>query len=195
MAIKNTLGDRRQFTIIEDTAVSIDHLYEYVIYLLSLYNKYDLQYVIYGHAGNGNLHTRPILDSRNNFEDRLHSKQASILKNITYKTFKKIFEYRGTITAEHGDGISRTPFIKNVYNNFVYSYFSYLKKSFDPLNLLNPGKKVPVIRSINLCFFSKSFGDINYYSYEIFRIILYSSIQFCIYPNCYLIPLLCLYKR
>jgi FAD/FMN-containing dehydrogenase len=143
MAIKNTLGDRRQFTIIEDTAVSIDHLYEYVIYLLSLYNKYDLQYVIYGHAGNGNLHTRPILDSRNNFDDRLHSKQTSILKNITYKAFKKIFEYRGTITAEHGDGISRTPFIKNVYNNFVYSYFSYLKKSFDPLNLLNPGKKIP----------------------------------------------------
>jgi FAD/FMN-containing dehydrogenase len=143
MAIKNTLGDRRQFTIIEDAAVSIDHLYEYVIYLLSLYNKYDLQYVIYGHAGNGNLHTRPILDSRNNFDDRLHSKHASILKNITYKAFKKIFEYRGTITAEHGDGISRTPFIKNVYNNFVYSYFSYLKKSFDPLNLLNPGKKIP----------------------------------------------------
>lgn len=142
MAIKNTLGNRRQFTIIEDTAVSIDHLYEYVIYLLSLYNKYDLQYVIYGHAGNGNLHTRPILDNHNNSDDHLHSKQARILKNITYETFKKIFEYRGTITAEHGDGISRTPFIKNVYNNFVYSYFSYLKKSFDPLNLLNPGKKV-----------------------------------------------------
>ena len=143
MAIKNTIGNRKQFTIIEDTAVSINHLHEYVIYLLSLYNKYDLQYVIYGHIGNGNLHTRPILDNDNNSEDYLHSKQERILQNITYGTFKKIFEYRGTITAEHGDGISRTPFIKNVYNNFVYSYFSYLKKSLDPLNLLNPGKKVP----------------------------------------------------
>jgi glycolate oxidase len=141
MAIKNTVGNRRQFTIIEDTAVSIDHLHEYVIYLLSLYKKYDLQYVIYGHVGNGNLHTRPILDNYNISDDR-HSKHAGILQNITYETFEKIFEYRGTITAEHGDGISRTPFIKNVYNNFVYSYFSYLKKSFDPLNLLNPGKKV-----------------------------------------------------
>ncbi|MDN5845197.1 MAG: hypothetical protein L0H53_02860, partial [Candidatus Nitrosocosmicus sp.] len=64
-------------------------LHEYVIYLLSLYNKYDLQYVIYGHAGNGNLHTRPILDDHNNSEDHLHSKQARILKNLTHETFKK----------------------------------------------------------------------------------------------------------
>ncbi|WP_458747623.1 FAD-linked oxidase C-terminal domain-containing protein [Candidatus Nitrosocosmicus sp. T] len=65
-----------------------------------------------------------------------------------------MFEYRGTITAEHGNGISRTTFIKNIYNNFVYSYFSYLKKLLDPLNLLNLGKK-PIIRSVNTCFFFK----------------------------------------
>ena len=108
MAIKNTVGNRRPFTIIEDTAARLIIFHEYVIHLLSLYNKYDLQYVIYGHVGNGNLHTRPILDNHNNSEDHLHSKQAKILQNITYETFKKIFEYRGTITAEHGDGISRT---------------------------------------------------------------------------------------
>ncbi|HSA74833.1 MAG TPA: FAD-binding oxidoreductase [Candidatus Nitrosocosmicus sp.] len=140
MAIKYTVGNRKPFTIFEDTAVSIDHLYEYIIYMLTLYNKYDLSYVIYGHLGNGNLHTRPIITDSGHSDNLLNPKQTKILQDITNLIFKKVQEYKGTITAEHGDGISRTPYINNVYNDYIISYFTYVKKSFDPLNILNPGK-------------------------------------------------------
>ena len=139
-AIKYTVGNRKPFTIFEDTAVSIDHLYEYIVYMLTLYNKYNLSYVIYGHLGNGNLHTRPIITNSGKSDNLLDSKQTKMLGDITKLIFKKVHEYKGTITAEHGDGISRTPYIKNVYNDFILSYFSYIKKSFDPLSILNPGK-------------------------------------------------------
>jgi len=140
MAIKYTVGNRKPFTIFEDTAVSINHIHEYITYMLTLYNKHDLSYVIYGHLGNGNLHTRPILTDSNNSDDVLNSTQTKMLDDITKSLFQKVKEYKGTITAEHGDGISRTPYIKNVYNSFILSYFEYIKKSFDPSNILNPGK-------------------------------------------------------
>lgn len=140
MAIRYTVGNRKPFTIFEDTAVSIEHLYDYIVYMLALYKKYDLPYVIYGHLGNGNLHTRPIIIDSNESDGQLDSKQMKILEDITNLIFKKVQEYRGTITAEHGDGIFRTPYIRNVYNDFILSYFTYVKKSFDPLNILNPGK-------------------------------------------------------
>ncbi len=142
MAIKYTVGNRKPFTIFEDTAVSIDHIYEYVTDVLALYNKYNLSYVIYGHLGNGNLHTRPLITDSSSSDDLLNLTQTKMLHDITNSIFKKVKEYRGTITAEHGDGISRTPYIKNVYNSFILSYFKYIKKSFDPSNILNPGKIV-----------------------------------------------------
>ena len=140
MAIKYTVGNRKPFTIFEDTAVSVNHLYEYITYMLALYNKYDLSYVIYGHLGNGNLHTRPIITDSNNSDNVLNLTQTKMLGDITNLIFKKVKEYKGTITAEHGDGISRTPYIRNVYNSFILYYFEYIKRSFDPSNILNPGK-------------------------------------------------------
>ena len=110
--------------------------------MLALYNKYNLSYVIYGHLGNGNLHTRPLITDSSSSDDLLNLTQTKMLHDITNSIFKKVKEYRGTITAEHGDGISRTPYIKNVYNSFILSYFKYIKKSFDPSNILNPGKIV-----------------------------------------------------
>jgi glycolate oxidase len=139
-AIKYTVGNRKPFTIFEDTAVSICHLHEYITFMLNLFKEYGLSYVMYGHLGNGNLHTRPIITDNGNSDDQLDSKQTMMLDNITHLIFSKVREYKGTITAEHGDGISRTPYIKYVYNSFILYYFNYIKKSLDPLNILNPGK-------------------------------------------------------
>lgn len=140
MAIKNTVGKRKPLSMIEDITVSVDYLHDYLIYLLMLYREYELHYVIYGHLGNGNLHTRPIIDSNSN--NISYSKEKLILEKIIASLFVKVHDLRGTITGEHGDGISRSPFIMNMYGNFVYGYFKYLKRSFDPLNILNRGKKI-----------------------------------------------------
>lgn len=140
VAIKNTVGTRKPFAIIEDTVVNPIHIYDYVKFLLYTYKKLGFSYVIYGHVGDGNLHTRPVINDDPNIFSL--EKIDELLKNLANIVFDKAIELKGTITGEHGDGIARTPYVKKVYGDFVYSYFQYLKTSFDPDNRLNPGKKV-----------------------------------------------------
>ena len=66
--MKLTIGSRKPLGLIEDTVVNPNVLYDYTNFLLQKYNDYNLDYVIYGHAGNGNLHTRPIIDTKSNNE-------------------------------------------------------------------------------------------------------------------------------
>lgn len=141
-AIKHTVGDRKPLTLFEDTAVSINHIYDYIAHILKLYKEHNLSYVIYGHLGNGNLHTRPITADDIFIDRRSHRKQSEVMESLAHSIFNKVYEFRGTITAEHGDGISRTPYIKNVYNEHVVNCFRQIKSSLDPLNILNPGKIV-----------------------------------------------------
>jgi glycolate oxidase len=142
MAIKNTLGDRKPMGIIEDVAVSPDNLYEYINFLLKLYSEYNLSFVIYGHMGDGNLHTRPIIDHSSTVSFDSH--QELLNKTFAKVVFDKVLQFRGTITGEHGDGITRSPYIEKMYGPYAYSFFKYLKKSFDPTYMLNPGKKVMI---------------------------------------------------
>jgi FAD/FMN-containing dehydrogenase len=53
-----------------------------------------------------------------------------------------VFEFKGSVSAEHNDGIIRTPYLERMYGKKVYSLFEEVKKIFDPLHIFNPGKKV-----------------------------------------------------
>jgi len=65
------------------------------------------------------------------------------LKDLkTSKSSTRILKYGGSITAEHNDGLIRTPFLKQMYGEDIYSLFAEVKNIFDPLNIFNPGKKV-----------------------------------------------------
>ena len=100
-AMKMTVGSRKPVGLIEDTVVSPDILYDYSRFLLQEYNDNKLDYVIYGHAGNGNLHTRPMI----NTESQSELEQFNIVAD---EVFNKVISCGGTITGEHGDGIART---------------------------------------------------------------------------------------
>lgn len=133
--MKLTLGSRKPISLIEDTVVNPEYLYEYTLFLLDVYKKYKLDYVFYGHAGNGNLHTRPIIDTASNSYKHL-------IDSLTADVFSKVYEFSGSITAEHGDGISRTKYISQMYGNIIFDIFKKIKFIFDPTNIMNPGKKI-----------------------------------------------------
>ena len=133
--MKLTVGSRKPISLIEDTIVNPAFLYDYTIFLLRIYKKYKLDYIFYGHAGNGNLHTRPILDTAS-------SKYNNLLASLASDVFSKVYELSGSITAEHGDGISRTKYISQMYGNRIFEIFKKIKFIFDPTNIVNPGKKV-----------------------------------------------------
>lgn len=136
-AMKLTVGSRKPAGLIEDTVVNPNILYDYTRFLLQKYNDNKLDYVMYGHAGNGNLHTRPIIDMDSRTE-------LELFNIIGDEVFTRVISCGGTITGEHGDGIARTKYIKSMYGTQLVSIFEQIKKLFDPRNIMNPGKKVTI---------------------------------------------------
>ncbi len=140
--MKLTVGSRRPVGLIEDTVVNTNFLPEYVRFLLNLYHANYLNYVIYGHLGDGNLHTRPMMDLESPSE-------LELLQSLADRVFAKVIQQRGTISGEHGDGLARLDFIPKVYGSPIFSLFKKVKRLFDPACLLNPGKKIPVSALMN----------------------------------------------
>jgi glycolate oxidase len=138
--MKLTIGSRKPIGLIEDTVVSPYLLYDYTQYLQQMYIDCKLDYVFYGHVGDGNLHTRPLIDIASQSE-------IELIQNLAHKVFSKVIKSGGTITGEHGDGLGRAKYIEYMYTSEIYSLFKEVKKLFDPKFIMNPGKKV--IQSTN----------------------------------------------
>ena len=135
--MKLTVGSRRPVGLIEDTVVPPSILMDHATNLLQIYHENKLEYVLYGHAGDGNIHTRPLIDTAS-------TKQVELMRTIAGKVFAEVIKRGGTITGEHGDGLARTDYIETMYGKQMASLFATVKKLFDPFFIMNPGKKVPV---------------------------------------------------
>lgn len=117
-------------TIIEDAVVPVKKLSVLCDIIEKLSKKYQFKFILYGHAGNGNLHIRPILKRRD----------KELIKKIAKEFFFQVISIGGSITGEHGDGLARSEFVKLQYGKDVYSLFKKIKNQFDPNNILNPDK-------------------------------------------------------
>jgi glycolate oxidase len=135
--MKLTLGSRKPIGLIEDTVVRPDILAEYAASLLQTYKENKVNYVIYGHVGDGNMHTRPLIDTAS-------TKELQLISNIANKVFAHVIKNGGTISGEHGDGFARTPYIQMMYGKQINSLFSRVKKLFDPSFTMNPYKKISI---------------------------------------------------
>jgi len=110
--------------------VPLEKLRELFLVINKINKKFQTKTVMYGHAGNGNIHVRII--SR-----RL---KMTTLEKISEIYFDQVIKLGGTITGEHGDGIARSEFIKKQYGSKNFQTFKELKRIFDPKKILNPGK-------------------------------------------------------
>src|ERR687889_920154 len=133
--MKLTIGSRRPIGLIEDTVVNLNLLHDYTQYLQQMYMDNKLEYVMYGHVGNGNLHTRPLIDTSS-------PREVELIEGLAEEVFKTVIRNRGTITGEHGDGLVRVKYIESMYGRDIFSLFRDVKKLFDPKSTMNPGKKV-----------------------------------------------------
>ena len=125
----------RTAPFIDDFAVNPKYLPEFLERLYKLLGKYPLIYTLAGHIGDGNLHIIPLLDLTK-------PESKAIIIKLSQEVYALVLSYNGTITAEHNDGIIRTPFLEQAFGKAVYDLFVVTKKIFDPLNIFNPGKKV-----------------------------------------------------
>lgn len=120
---------------VEDFAVKPDVLPEFLPKIISILEEAGIELTIQGHAGNGNFHIIPLMDLGK-------ASERDKIVPVADKVYSLIAEYGGTITAEHNDGIMRTPYLEVMYGKEVIRIFEEVKRIFDPQNIFNPGKKV-----------------------------------------------------
>jgi FAD/FMN-containing dehydrogenase len=137
--MKMTVGSRKPIGLIEDTVVRPELLEDHAANLLQTYRENKLDYVMFGHVGDGNMHTRPVVDLDSESE-------VEMMKRIADRIFAKVIKSGGTITGEHGDGLARVEYIEMMYGRRLTALFSQVKRLFDPGFTMNPGKKVPVLQ-------------------------------------------------
>lgn len=121
---------------IDDIIVHPQELPEFLPKLNKIFAKYpDLIYTVAGHAGDANFHIIPLMKLSD-------SKQRRSIPKLADEVYDLVLAYRGSITAEHNDGLIRTPYLEKMFGKKMVSLFTQVKNIFDPQNIFNPGKKV-----------------------------------------------------
>jgi FAD/FMN-containing dehydrogenase/Fe-S oxidoreductase len=128
-------GDAKALSFVEDTAVAPEHLRDYIAEFLDVVARHGTTAGVYAHASVGCLHVRPVVDLKT--EDGVRRFEA-----IAGEVADLVLKYGGALSGEHGDGLVRSPFQEKMFGPALYGAFREIKRTFDPLNLLNPGKIV-----------------------------------------------------
>jgi FAD/FMN-containing dehydrogenase len=135
--ILSTMENTTSMQFIEDGAVPLARLPEYVQGVRQALAAREMQGVIFGHAGDGHIHVNPLVDVR---QPGWRDKMQRLLEDVVFLTVR----LGGTLTGEHGDGRLRAPLLRRVWNKDTLQAFEVLKKAFDPDNIFNPGAKIPL---------------------------------------------------
>jgi FAD/FMN-containing dehydrogenase/Fe-S oxidoreductase len=128
-------GDAKAISFVEDTAVAAENLHDYIAEFLAILRRHGTKAGVYAHASVGCLHVRPVIDLKTETGVRRFEAIAADVADLVLK-------YGGALSGEHGDGLVRSPFQEKMYGPTLYQAFRELKNTFDPSNILNPGKIV-----------------------------------------------------
>lgn len=132
--ILNRPGSEKAISFVEDTAISPEKLGEWYRTKENVLKKFKINWATFGHAGSGELHTKLFI----NVKDNKAYKQMVDMSEVLYD---RLIKLGGSISGEHGDGLSRTPYIKKQYPE-LYPVFVKVKKELDPENIFNPENKI-----------------------------------------------------
>lgn len=133
--LSNVPGEAKPVACIEDTAVALHKLPDYINEFDRLLENFGQKAVYYAHAGAGELHLRPIINLKT-------SEGVRALRQICEASARLVAQYKGSLSGEHGDGRVRAEFIPLVLGEDMVRLFEKVKSIFDPNNILNPGKIV-----------------------------------------------------
>ncbi len=133
--LSNLPGDEKAVAVIEDTAVDVNDLPEFILEFNEILSKNNMYSVHYAHAGSGELHLRPIINLKTAEGHRQFRMIAEEISTLVKK-------YKGSLSGEHGDGRLRGEFIKQQIGEKNYLLIKDLKKVWDEKNVFNAGKIV-----------------------------------------------------
>ncbi|MEA5138451.1 FAD-binding and (Fe-S)-binding domain-containing protein [Arcicella rigui] len=133
--LSNLPGDEKAVAVIEDTAVDVNDLPDFIREFNEILSANNMYSVHYAHAGSGEIHLRPIINLKTvegNKQFRLIAEQIATL----------VKKYKGSLSGEHGDGRLRGEFIKQMVGDHNYELMKEVKRTWDPYNVFNPNKIV-----------------------------------------------------
>ncbi len=134
--LRNKIRNKHTAPFIDDFAINPKDIAEVLPQVTSILSKHkEFIFTVAGHVGDGNFHIIPLVDITN-------PKVRTLIPEIAKQVYEVIIKYHGTITAEHNDGLIRTPYLKQMYGEKIYKLFIETKKIFDPDNIFNPRKKI-----------------------------------------------------
>ncbi|GAB2550826.1 FAD-binding and (Fe-S)-binding domain-containing protein [Spirosoma aerophilum] len=131
----NLPGDEKAVAVIEDTAVDVHDLPDYIRDFNEILTKHHMHSVHYAHAGSGELHLRPIINLKTEEGHRQYRMIAEEIATLVKK-------YDGSLSGEHGDGRLRGEFIPQMVGPHNYELMRQIKHTWDPDGIFNPGKIV-----------------------------------------------------
>ena len=156
-------GDLKPVAFVEDCAVDPAHLLSYYKKFESIMQKYDTTTSYYGHSSVGLMHLRPLINSKT--KDDIE-KMSAIAEEVS----DLVLEFGGSMSGEHGDGLARSQWIPKFFGEKLYQSFCEIKDTFDPQNIMNPGK---IVRADNFTT-NLRYGE-NYITPEINTVMDFSS--------------------
>lgn len=128
---------RRSTQFIEDSVVPLGELPRYLDGLDRILRSHGVDAVLFGHAGDGNIHVNPLLDlTRAAWRD--------VARSVLEEVVELVASCGGTLSGEHGDGRLRAPFLERIWGPATVRAFERVKRSFDPTGVFNPGVILPL---------------------------------------------------
>lgn len=133
--LRKHVHGKRTAPFIDDLIVKPEYLPQFLPKVRALIDEYKLDYTVQGHLGNGNFHIIPLMDLDSPLS-------IDTILELSKKVYSVVHEFKGSNSAEHNDGIIRTPYLLEQFGPDVVGLFEKTKNIFDPQNIFNPNKKV-----------------------------------------------------
>lgn len=134
--LRKQIKGKQTAPFIDDLIVKPEKMPQFLPELNQILEPYQnrLTYTIAGHAGNGNFHIIPLMDFT-------RKENRELIPEVAEKVYRLTLQYGGSLSAEHNDGLIRSPYLKQMYGQEVFELFKQVKQIFDPGNIFNPHKK------------------------------------------------------
>jgi FAD/FMN-containing dehydrogenase len=132
MAMKE---DAKSISFVEDTAVAPEKLSAYIGRFLEIVQAHGTTAGVYAHASVGCLHVRPVINLKT-------AEGVAKFESLAQAVADLVLEFGGALSGEHGDGLVRGPFMRQMFGDTLYEAFREIKRTFDPQGIFNPGKIV-----------------------------------------------------
>jgi FAD/FMN-containing dehydrogenase len=134
--LRNKIRNKHTAPFIDDFVINPHDIGKVIPQVTDILKKHpEFIFTVAGHVGDGNFHIIPLVDITN-------PKVRELIPQISNQVYDIILKYRGSTTGEHNDGLIRSPYLRKMYGEKIYSLFEETKKIFDPENIFNPRKKV-----------------------------------------------------